>query len=511
MSHYDFDDDYLGTRRSEPLSLRYRFADPKLIETFRAALPVLRPRCQTAIERIAALLYTVHRIDSTRDVSYGRSKSDYAGQQRYQGNDFTYPVVMSAVEALAQAGFIDEERTKPGTLGWRSTIKATLLLANMLNAASPSNIIPVVYEPIETIRLRAREGRLVDYRENDFTRRARRIVEELNEMNRSARIELGTDADLYRYERKDGGAQTIYLGRKEYHRVFTWDFSKGGRFYGPFWQGLPKSERDTLTIDGEPVEENDFPMLHAVLLYGLLGKAPPADSFDLPEWPRSIVKMAFYTMINADNRNHAQGCIQLKLFGLPLDGRGCRKAGELMGVIERKHAAVGQYFYSGMGRVLMRADADIAERVMRGAMGSGVVAISVHDSFIAQARHSPKVRELMDKALLWKLRQLNPDAPKPHPVPTLVLVLPEGRQLNLFGETITLPTADLKAWRNGIMPDTLIAGLRHLQKSDGLRQDQLAAAIGISRPHLSNALHGRSGLGVAAAQRVKAMLQKVAA
>lgn len=101
--------------------------------------------------------------------------------------------------------------------------------------------------------------------------------------------------------------------------------------------------------------------------------------------------------------------------------------------------------------------------------------------------------------------------PAPQPLPTLFLVLAEGQQLNLFGEPVKVPKAELLAWRGGVMPKAVRAGLRHLQSCEGLRQDDVAAALGISRPQLTNALQGRFGVSKAVAERVKAIIQKAAA
>lgn len=519
MSISDFDDDEEAEHpeilRSEPLSFRWRFANRDVVQAL--ALPAgPKQKYETAAERIAAIAYKVRRLDSTREISLGRSRTDYVGMQRYQGEDFTYNAVTWAVDCLSGAGLITEKRARAGSRGWRSTIQATDTLANLIEAAEPQKIA-LVYDPIETIRLRDSKKRLVDYRETEFTRAARRRLASINEMTRSAALGISSAKALgdgvYACTTDEGRELVADLNRKEYHRVFNRDFSKGGRFYGVGWQGLPSEIRAAMTIDGKSVDEADYEALHAVLLYARVGRAVPPGPFHLPDFPRPIVKRAFYTMVNADSRRAAQLVIirEIANAGLAAEGEAGRRTFELMAQIERKHVGVRDLFYSGLGRQLMRADSDIAERVMLKGVADGVVALTVHDSVIAQSRHSGRAREWMDEALLWKVRQLNPDTPAPQPLPTLFLVLAEGQQLNLFGEPVKVPKAELQAWRGGVMPKAVRAGLRHLQSCEGLRQDDVAAALGISRPQLTNALQGRFGVSKAVAERVKAIIQKAAA
>ena len=45
----------------------------------------------------------------------------------------------------------------------------------------------------------------------------------------------------------------------------------GGRFYGSWWQRIPKKWRERIRIDMSPVVEIDYSGLHIVILYALRG------------------------------------------------------------------------------------------------------------------------------------------------------------------------------------------------------------------------------------------------
>jgi hypothetical protein len=62
-------------------------------------------------------------------------------------------------------------------------------------------------------------------------------------------------------------------------------------------QNLPKENRRTLLLNGEPVAEPDYPALHCRLIYDLAGKPRPDKPFEIDGFERSEVKRAFYTMV----------------------------------------------------------------------------------------------------------------------------------------------------------------------------------------------------------------------
>jgi hypothetical protein len=66
--------------------------------------------------------------------------------------------------------------------------------------------------------------------------------------------------------------------------------------------------------------------------------------------------------------------------------------------------------------------------------------------------------------------------------------------------------ADLGGWSRGLAPPSVVRGVRHELRRRGLRRDDLARRIGLSRAQLGNGLRGRFGLGPAAVAGLKAFL-----
>ena len=92
------------------------------------------------------------------------------------------------------------------------------------------------------------------------------------------------------------------------------------------------------------------------------------------------------------------------------------------------------------------------------------------------------------------------------------IVLPPLVQPDLFeAGSPAIDGADLGGWSRGLAPPSVVRGVRHELRRRGLRQDDLARRIGISRSQLGNGLRGRFGLGPAAVAGLKAFLLEATA
>jgi hypothetical protein len=86
------------------------------------------------------------------------------------------------------------------------------------------------------------------------------------------------------------------------------------------------------------------------------------------------------------------------------------------------------------------------------------------------------------------------------------IMLPAAAQADLFEAPPTVPRQMLEDWKKGPMPPSIRRAFRHEIARRGLRQADAAYRIGISRPQLTKALWGHSGLGPAAAAGVRAFI-----
>jgi hypothetical protein len=157
-------------------------------------------------------------------------------------------------------------------------------------------------------------------------------------------------------------------------------------------QNLPKENRRTLLLNGEPVAEPDYPALHCHLIYDLAGKPMLDKPFEIDGFERSEVKRAFYTMVNAPSWDSARRAIW----------KNCPRWKELIPAIERKHSAVKEALCSGIGARLMFTDATIMCRNLADLNREGIVALPIHDSVIVQAKYEGRALEIMERNLALK-------------------------------------------------------------------------------------------------------------
>lgn len=252
------------------------------------------------------------------------------------------------------------------------------------------------------------------------------------------------------------------------------------------------------------------------------------DPYDLANWPRGLVKIAFNTLVNADTRGAAMRSIADRI-----GGQGAyAKAKSLICDIEAKHPLIGPMFGSGAGLRLMRRDSDMAESLMLRLVKRGVVALPIHDSFIVPDRNLEKgeLMEAMAAALYKSVANggrssmgylksvpqygayLLPSADQEFSVQgplvgCIVVFFPELPEPDLFGpKSLAVSISDVLGWRGGVAPVGIRIALRHEMQQRGLRPADLAQRIGISRPQFANILQGRYGTSRPVAAQIRIFL-----
>ena len=89
--------------------------------------------------------------------------------------------------------------------------------------------------------------------------------------------------------------------------------------------------------------------------------------------------------------------------------------------------------------------------------------------------------------------------------------VPEDEAVIMADTVVDLPFRPVfvapEDYAGGIMPQLIVTQTRALMPALGIRQEDLAEMVGISRPQLANALAGRFGLGEVAARRLVELIQ----
>ena len=118
------------------------------------------------------------------------------------------------------------------------------------------------------------------------------------------------------------------------HRVFNDpELQTGGRFYGGWWQNIPREHRQHLAVNGKAMVELDYSNQHPSILYAQEGATRPADCYSGVIKPkhlsdgvkqedlRDAVKAAFNAMLNSSKplRQAPNGVSPIR-FGLNVGG-----------------------------------------------------------------------------------------------------------------------------------------------------------------------------------------------
>jgi hypothetical protein len=198
-------------------------------------------------------------------------------------------------------------------------------------------------------------------------------------------------------------AKPIALDRRQLYRVFNdRKLTTGGRFYGGWWQNIPKGYRRHLIVNGKRMVEVDYSNMHPAILYAEVGEVMPNDCYrgifdsqvesraggDL----RDMIKSAFNAMLNAQNElQRPPKGIKPGIFGMTWK--------QVSKAIISSHEPIAHFFYTGDGGRLQRKDSDVAERVLMDFIDLNIPILPIHDSFLVHEGHRGLLDEKMKIAL----------------------------------------------------------------------------------------------------------------
>jgi len=200
--------------------------------------------------------------------------------------------------------------------------------------------------------------------------------------------------------------KTPFANRTYIRRFVKSNLKLGGRFYGPYWQALPKKYRKLIKINGKEVVELDYNAMHLHLLYSKLNKSLynyypfNKDPYNIPGYDRKIVKLVFTACINENctrkNINYVGG--QQVSKGLPdlfEEGLPYR---EMIDSLGNNHPQVAPLFYSEIGHEISYMESRVTDYVVTVLTKQRIPVLSIHDSFVVVKSKKSYLRAIMQEA-----------------------------------------------------------------------------------------------------------------
>ena len=347
-------------------------------------------------------------------VAYSRNENDpmYKVNSRYNTTRLSYQRVVALVDGLTDLGLVEVENgflDRNTGVSRTSRMRATQELGDFFEVYG---LTPRMTEHIrETVRLKDRQKRLVEYRDTKTTRRMRTDLGRINANLSKADIRLDCSLEELHalldqfHERNQGD------GLKEFDRTSTTLYrvfnnmtpskprlTQGGRFYGHWVQCLPSSYREKLLLDGQPVCELDFSGLSINMLYLMEGLPLPEDdvySVNGLDVDRGIMKGILQRLLNARDMKQARQAVRDHLRKADQDH--LPRIDEITECFMNKHSQIVHHFGTGVGLELQRKDSHMASLILLRLLDKGITCVPVHDSFVVKDTHRDQLREVMEE------------------------------------------------------------------------------------------------------------------
>ena len=177
----------------------------------------------------------------------------------------------------------------------------------------------------------------------------------------------------------------------------TW---KNGRYVAEY-QCIPEGLRQLITIEGQPLKEQDYSGLFTHLAYHRRGLAPPLEARAIPclagleeSQRKHLEKRSNLIVLGAGNRSDSVRAVQQRL-NFKGVGKGITGA-QVVREVEQANPLIVDSFHQDLGVTLMRVESEIAKEVMSRFMELGLPILCVHDSFLSW--EAALLQEIMDLA-----------------------------------------------------------------------------------------------------------------
>ena len=369
-------------------------------------------------------LYYAYSLDPEMWVMFYRGSDYFQQGKRYNRLFIKQDILLATVDKLFALDYIEHvpgfNDRRPGGKAFCSKMKATPKLIDLIEKQHGMNFNMIgKYAPDELIVLRDADGKDIDYKDTAELIRMRYALEAYNKLLGETYIDIHFEASdiqakIDALHKKTGLPKdyrlVINLTNKRVRRIFNKStFSKGGRFYGGWWQNIPKELRQRIIIDKDYTVEIDYSAQHIYLLYALKGinfsdlekEAYIYPKDNDPQNLRPILKVLLLAAVNSKTPEECIKAVQYEInmnrAEFPDEIPNLKEAYQMF---REYHSDIADLFCSKKGLKLQRWDSAIAETVVNIMTARGIPILVVHDSFICSKKEEPFLLDVMNKAFL---------------------------------------------------------------------------------------------------------------
>ena len=377
---------------------------------------------------------------ASQGVYYSRCSNSY---KRHSTGVIGLSTVKGAFKFLAKEGLVLNFIVPQGSYNELSSFAyATPLLIEKFGHIVDSGS----YErdkdsPIVTFKQRKPE-KFLKVPETQFFADAKTELIKHNQYIGAANIDISKNVvkrvnSVVTYTNPKGKEKIIDLNRRYLTRRFNKPDSSsnyeavGGRYYGAFWQNMNEDDRSLITINGEPVEEEelDYSCVSLQIAYASVGRRLftkggckiKEDGYNVdisgiaigntplllnPKQARKIVKKATQIMMNTASAKVASDAsgkefkkLLPKVFSKYEFFEISKYAQQVIQRICKRHSIISKFFFSDFGVESQFIDSEIMTEVHKRCREHGIPILSVHDSILYPKSKRPIVEPIFKSAL----------------------------------------------------------------------------------------------------------------
>ena len=354
-------------------------------------------------------LYVSWQEDPKQTIGVGMSNSFFKKSSRYNALHISYKLIeiVHKLRAAKLIGF------KEGS-EWSGKVSRIWPLKKLIKLFEQAKFGLEDIQPTperECIILRNSQKNDIEYEDAATTHRMRADLRQYNELLADTFIDIPS---LHKpVIKKKKGQVNITQNHKFVRRIFhNSSFEQGGRFYGGWWQSIPKEYRQKIYINDNPTIEDDFSALHIMLLYAQQGLEYDWDGDDPYYHPISFIndydearlvgKLFLLTALNAKDKKSGFAAARNTFTHENIRYKGHfdnEFLEDYLTEVKDKHPPLAEHLCSNAGVGLMNVDSRITEKIVEAFTSKGIPILCMHDSFIIQVQHDNELRTQMQKAV----------------------------------------------------------------------------------------------------------------